>query len=306
MRTQVLAAPSHPRPGVVGIAARLAAFAIVAAGAAVVIAAQADGDKKGIGGVLRFREDGNGITVYGGVLLALFIAVTATLVGTLVAAGRDRSLLISGWALAKVLLLLSVVFMFAFPDLSQFEGKSLTYRAVLYPTLGYLPMALYAWRGRPGPFPFVLDFCLTFALTFDIVSNDLHWYGTWLHWDDTVHFFNTFPIMILVTAVFLSLEHVGRIRLGFWGCFFFAFCVYALVHSLWEMEEFALDRFLGTNLQPGGMEEATRNNIAGLVASMLTAAILLWWRRLGELEARVSAPFGEYAGRVRRGRSRDS
>lgn len=277
------------------------AAATLLAATGLVVGAAVDGGKDGIGGILRFREDGGGIEIYGEVLLAVFALVLAGLVGALASGGIDRLMTLSASLLAKALLILAVIFMFAFPELSQFEGKSLTYRAVLYPTLAFGPVILFVWRGRNGPFPVLWDLCLTFALVFDIVSNDLHWYGTWLHWDDAVHFFNTLPIMVIILGGILALESAGRIRLGFWGCFIFAFCIYSLIHGLWEMEEFALDRFAGTNLQPGGMEEASRNNVAGLVAGLLSAGLFLWWRRTGALEDQLSAPLAGFVGRVRHG-----
>jgi hypothetical protein len=279
----------------------LAAAAITLLAACALIAAAAiDGGKDGIGGVLRFREDGGGIEVYGELLLAVSVVVLAGLIGAL-ASGGERQVTLATLLLAKVLLILAVVFMFAFPELSQFEGKSLTYRAILYPSLAFGPSLLFLWRGRGGPFPLLWDLCLTFALVFDIVSNDLHWYGTWLHWDDAVHFFNTLPIMVFIFGGMTALESSGRIRLGLWGCFVFAYCIYALIHGLWEMEEFALDRFAGTNLQPGGMEEATRNNVAGLVAGALSAPLFLWWRRLRCLERHLSDPLAGYVSLVRHG-----
>jgi hypothetical protein len=151
----------------------------------------------------------------------------------------------------------------------------------------------------------LFDLCLTFALTFDIVSNDLHWYGTWLHWDDNVHFWNSLPIMVVIVGALLALESAGRVRLGFWGAIIFAFCIYALIHSLWEMEEYALDRYAGTNLQPGGMEEATRNNMSSLLAALLTTGVFLWWRRLGALESELAAPLSEFVANVfKRGSAR--
>jgi len=276
----------------------LVLFAQIAA----VVAAAIDGGKHGIGGVLRFREDGGGVEVYGEVLLALSIVVLTLLVGALCTAGANRRLAIVASLAAKLLILLAVGFMFAFPHLSQFESKSLTYRAILYPTLAFAILIGYLARGRRGPFPIIFDLCLTFAVSFDIVSNDLHWYGTWEHWDDIVHFWNTIPIMVLIFAGLLAMEYSGRIRLGFWGCFIFAFCIYALIHTLWEMEEFGLDRFAGTNLQPGGMEEASRNNLAGLVAGLLSAALFLWWRRITALESQLAAPLADYMRTVMRRR----
>jgi hypothetical protein len=263
-----------------------------------VAAAALDGDKDGIGAVLRFREDGGGVEAYGLVLLSLSIIVVSLLAGVIVSAGRILRLAMTTDFAAKVLLGLAVVFMFAFPHLSQFEGKSLTYRAILYPTLAALPTVVWWRKGRRAPFPWVTDTLLTFALVFDIVSNDLHYYGSWLHWDDGVHYANSVPILVLMFVAVQALEVHGKVRLGFWGAFIFAFCIYTSVHALWEMEEFALDKFLGTNLQPGGMEEASRNNVAGVLGGATALPLLLWWNRARALRDRVVLPFAALFGKA--------
>jgi hypothetical protein len=240
-----------------------------------------------------------GLEAYGLVLLALSVGVVTLLVGVLVSAGRERGIAIAAAVMCKVLLVLAVAFMFAFPDLSQFEGKSLTYRAILYPTLAFSIPVGYMLGGQRGTYPLLFDVCLTFALSFDIASNDLHWYGTWRHWDDAVHFWNSFPIMVLIFGSLLAIERAGTIRLGCWGRFVFAFCIYALIHTLWEMEEFALDRFLGTNLQPGGMEEASRNNLAGLIAALMSGALFLRWHRIDALDAMLAAPLLRFVENLR-------
>lgn len=278
-------------------AACIAAAMTCSALVVVVVFAHIDGSKTGVGGVLRFREDGRGVETYGLVLLALSIAVVSGLAAVIVSAGRLPRVAVATDLAAKVLLGLAVVFMFAFPHLSQFEGKSLTYRAILYPTLALLPLAIWLWHGRRQPFPWIFDGLLTFALVFDIVSNDLHYYGTWLHWDDGVHYANSVPILILLVISVMAFEEHGRIRLGFWGAFIFAFCIYTSLHAGWEMEEFALDRFLGTNLQPGGMEEATRNNLAGLLGGITAIPVLLWWSHDGSLRETVVRPFAGLFGR---------
>lgn len=124
-------------------------------------------------GLLRFREDGRGVTVYGIVLIVLGCASVVLTAGTLSAGGRERRLGLAANVVIKLTLLAAVVFMLAFPNLSQFEGKSLTYRAILYPALSFLVPALYSWRRIDFEYPVIPDLCLSFTLCFDIVSNDL-------------------------------------------------------------------------------------------------------------------------------------
>lgn len=264
--------------------------AAVLAGIFAASAAGAGGDS-GLGGVLRFREDGTGVAVLGLVVMACFaVALTC---GALATGGRDALLTEMADVAVKLTLLVAVAFMFAFPDLSQFEHKSLTLRAVFYPLLALAPYALYRLRNTRGPYPTLLDLCLSFALTFDIVSNDLHWYGRWKHWDDFVHFVNSMPFMVLIVAMLMLLERRGALRLRFWGAALVGFSVYTSAHALWEMYEFSMDRFTGTELQPGGTEEATRNNVAGLTGSVLAIALLWWWHRVGALRDEVVEPLAQ-------------
>lgn len=267
--------------------------------AGIVFAADRADGTEGIGGVLRFREDGPGVTRTGLVILAGFAASTALLAGSWVDAGGQRRLPLANVVLVRLVLLLAVAFMFMFPDLSQFEAKSLTWQAIMYPTLGLAVPGTWLLRGRRPAYPLMWDVCLVFMLTVDIVSNDLHWYGTWAHWDDVVHFVNSVPIMVVVGTVFLVVARRGRIARGMGSALWFAFLVYLALHNAWEIEEHLVDRFLGTNLQPGGMEEATENNLVGGAGAVLGIDLLWYWQRRGWLDERVVAPLDRFvAGRA--------
>lgn len=233
------------------------------------------------------------------VVLALFCASVATTCGALASGGRQRLLTATANASVKLTLLAAVAFMFAFPHLSQFENKSLTLRAVLYPIFAFGFLALFRLRRMHGPYPMLVDLCWSFTFTFDIVSNDLHWYGTWRHWDDFVHFLNSVPFVALILIALLALERRGSMRLGFWGAALVGLAVYTSAHALWEMYEFSVDRFAGTNLQPGGMDEATRNNVSGIAGALLGTLLLWHWRRVGSLQQWAVEPLASYFGQLR-------
>jgi hypothetical protein len=241
--------------------------------------------------LLRFREDGTGVEIYGVGLVIGFGATIVLTIGALASAGSSSIITLAANIMAKTTLVAAAIFMFVFSDLSQFEAKSLTYRAVLYPTLAFMLPLAYLLRRRDGPYPGVMDLCLTFAVTFDIVSNDLHYYGTWKNWDDLVHFFNSLPIMVVIVVPILALEDRGYLRLGLGLSLVFGFTIYATLHSLWEMSEFLLDEYAGTNLQPGGMAEATGNNLNSLAAALIAALMIWWWDRQGRLQPNVVRPF---------------
>jgi hypothetical protein len=139
------------------------------------------------------------------------------------------------------------------------------------------------------PFPLLFDVCLSFVFTYDIVSNDLYWYNNWLHYDDVMHFLNSIPFMLMVMLVLLSVERAGKVRLGLNGLLLFGLSLYISGHAFWEMWEFAMDAFTGTMLQPGGMAEATRNNLAGVGGALIGAALVWAGERRGMFSTAVDA-----------------
>jgi hypothetical protein len=282
----------------ISFALTVVAVASTAAGlaAAYGLASAGVGGIDGFGGLLRFREDGARVEAYGLALVVGFAGTVVLTVGSLVSSGRSPLIVHAANLTAKTTLVAAAVFMFVFSDLSQFEAKSLTYRAVLYPLLAFMFPVIHVLRGAQAPYPGIMDLCLTFAVTFDILSNDLHYYGNWKDWDDLVHFFNSLPIMVVIVVPILALEDRGYIRLGLWGSLLFGFTIYATVHALWEMAEFLLDEYAGTNLQPGGMAEATGNNLSSLGGAFLAVAMIWWWHAQETLRRLVVSPFAMIMG----------
>ena len=277
--------PTSTRPKEGEAKRRLLAYAVAVASAVgragVFVASEREVDKLGF--LLWFHHEGRGVGAPGLALLALFGLAFSLTAGALAGAGFARVLAVAANVSVKATLAGGVLFMFAYPDLPQFENKSLLSRAIAYPLLACAPLALYA-RRRHGAYPHLCDLCWSLALTIDIVGNDLHWYGNWKHWDDTVHFLNSVPLMVLIVVAVLALERNGAVRLGFCGAALVGLAIYTSLHGMWEMEEYLLDRFAGTNLQPGGMSEATRNNVSSMAGSLLGVAALWWWHEDGVLD----------------------
>ena len=267
---------------------RAVALATAMALAAVFVASDADVDRLGF--LLWFRHEGRGVGADGLAVLALFGLGLALTCGTLSNAGRDRRLAWAANVVVKLGLLWGVAFMFMHPDLPQLQNKSLPLRAVFYPLLAFSIPAIYGLRRGIGPYPTVVDLCWSFALTIDIVGNDLHWYGNWKHWDDAVHFVNAIPLMIALAAVLFGMERNGRMRLGFWGVALVALSVFTALHSLWEAGEYLMDRVFGTVLQPGGMEEATGNQLTSIAGALAGVALLWCWRRAGRIDDALTEP----------------
>jgi hypothetical protein len=141
---------------------RAGAVTIMAVGflaAIFAIAAKGVGGEDGLAGLLRFREDGPGVGEVGLVLTALFAVSVAATCGAFASGGCQRFLTGAAAAPVRLTLLVAVAFMFAFPGLSQFESKSLTLRAVLYPLFACGVFGLYRLQGMRGPYPALIDLC---------------------------------------------------------------------------------------------------------------------------------------------------
>ncbi|TAK63050.1 MAG: hypothetical protein EPO22_06920, partial [Dehalococcoidia bacterium] len=250
--------------------------------AVIFVASDADVDRLGF--LLWFRHEGRGVGADGLALLSLFGLGLALTFGMFADGGRERWLAVAADAVVKLSLLAGVAFMLANPDLPQLQNKSLPLRAAFYPLLTFAIPAVYAVRGRRGPYPTVVDASWSFALTIDIVGNDLHWYGNFRHWDDVVHCLNAIPLMVALSALLLGMERNGSVRLGFWGIALAALTAFTALHSLWETSEYLMDRLFGTVLQPGGMDEATRNHLWSLAGALGGVALLWSWRHAGRLD----------------------
>lgn len=259
----------------------------------------------GLEPAVSFRErDRIDLEIFAFALLITWLLVTTLTLGVFADPARGGVLTLGAAVLLRIALVLAVVFMFAFPFLPQLEGKSMTLRAVIYPILTAAIPVAYWYRGHRGPYPGVIDVAWTFTFTLDIVSNDLHWYGSWPWWDDWIHLVNAIPYTAVVVTVTLALERAGLLRVGFRGAVVIAFLVNLAGHAAWEMWEHHMDRFFGTELQPGGMVEASSNMLWALAGGVIGLALLAWWRRRGALES-VIAPLARLVRRDREDRARE-
>lgn len=259
-----------------------------------------DGEFSGLAGVFRYRDHGTGVAIWGTGLLVGFVASTVMLFGAWVSAGANQWLLRANAVLIRVVLFFAVVFMFFFTDLPQLEAKSLTWRTIVYPSLTMLLPVGYWLRGPQGPYPWFIDVNWAFVFTYDIVSNDLHWYGTWYYWDAFVHFTNSIPFFATMLLVLLALErHVSAVA-GYGTIAIFAVALFFALHGVWETYEFLADEVGGTELQTGGMREATIDNMTGLLGALVALLVITLWRDRGLLERLVS-PIDGYLSHTVRG-----
>lgn len=76
-----------------------------------------------------------------------------------------------------------------------------------------------------------------------------------------------------------------------------ALAAFTAVHALWEMWEHLMDRFLHTRLQPGGMTEATENNLASLAGVVVAISLIRLW--LEPFRSALVGPLAAYFAQLR-------
>ena len=179
------------------------------------------------------------------------------------------------WAV-RAALVLALVFSVAFPDLPQFEGKGMAFRAPFF----LLPMAAVpiGWRlrGRRAPYPSLADALVISPFLVDTLGNALNFYNSYASTDDVLHAINW---ILLVAGITLLLLRTDMPPIAAWAL---GYGIGALAIIWWEAAEWLVQE-LGT----AGLDLTYGDTIGDLVLSStggaLGAAIAIW------LAGRVSA-----------------
>ncbi len=175
------------------------------------------------------------------------------------------------WAV-RIALVVAVGFSVAFPDLPRFEGKGMAFRAPFY----LLPMAVVpvVWRlrGRPAPYPHLVDALVVSPFLVDTLGNALNFYETFSATDDVLHVLNW---MLLVGGITLALLRTDLTPLAIWTM---ASGIGGLAIIWWEAAEWLVQE-LGT----AGLGLTYDDTIGDLLLSStggaLGSALALWLGR---------------------------
>ena len=131
----------------------------------------------------------------------------------------------------RIALVLALAFSVAFPDLPQFEGKGMAFRAPFY----LLPMAAVpiGWRlrGRRQPYPYIADALVIAPFLADTLGNAFNFYNTFDATDDVLHFLNW---VLLVAGITLLLLRTYLRPLAAWAL---AYGIGAAAIIWWEAAE---------------------------------------------------------------------
>ncbi len=173
----------------------------------------------------------------------------------------------------KVVLVALLLHAVAFPDLPQYQGKGIVERLVFYPTSIWLvPLVWWlVWRrrGRPMPYPHLVDVCCALPFTIDTAGNTANLYDTVTWWDDLMHFVTWVPWVVAFGLVVRERANLRRpdvfaITLGFG----------AVTHIVWEVLEYLA--FIRNN--DNELRSAYTDTIGDLVMSLcgsITGAVLV-------------------------------
>ncbi len=175
------------------------------------------------------------------------------------------------WAV-RIALVVAVAFSVAFPDLPQFEGKGMAFRAPFY----LLPMAIvpliWRLRGRPPPYPHLVDALVIAPFLIDTLGNALNFYESFDATDDVLHFVNW---VLLAAGITLALRRTRLEPLATWTM---AYGLGALAIIWWEAAEWLVQE-LGT----AGLGLTYGDTIGDLLLSStggaVGAALALWFDR---------------------------
>ena len=171
---------------------------------------------------------------------------------------RQRAVL---WAV-RIALVLALAFSVAFPDLPQFEGKGMAFRAPFF----LLPMAAVpvGWRLRGGhePYPFIADALVISPFLVDTLGNAFNFYNSFDSTDDVLHFVNWVLLVAGITLLLLR-TYLRPLAAGA-----LAYGIGAAAIIWWEAAEWLIQE-LGT----AGLELTYGDTIGDLLLSSTGGAV---------------------------------
>lgn len=165
------------------------------------------------------------------------------------------------WAV-RIALVVVLAFSVAFPNLPQFEGKGMAFRAPFF----LLPMAAVpiGWRlrGRREPYPYLADALIVSPFLVDTLGNALNFYNSFDSTDDVLHLVNW---VLLVGGITLLLLRTPINRLTAWAL---GYGIGAVAIIWWEAAEWLVQE-LGT----AGLQLTYGDTIGDLMLSSTGGAI---------------------------------
>ena len=116
------------------------------------------------------------------------------------------------WAV-RIALVCAIAFSVAFPELPQFKGKGMAFRAPFYLLPLAVTPAIWRLRGSHPRYPSLVDALVVSPFLVDTLANCLNIYNNFEPTDDVLHFVNW---VLLMGGVTLALARTGIGRFNAW------------------------------------------------------------------------------------------
>jgi hypothetical protein len=174
---------------------------------------------------------------------------------------------------AKVGLVVLLIIAIAYPDLGNIRGKAAGLRAVAYPMGALVVPALWWWKWRRRPFPWLGDALVTLPWFTDTLGNRLNLFDTVDFFDDWMHFMNwgllTAGVLVLTLPATTHPKAVAERAL--------AFGITAAMG--WELAEYVA--FIRTSPERDTAYTDTLGDMTmGSLGAMVAALVIGWlWHR---------------------------
>ena len=170
--------------------------------------------------------------------------------------GFTRALKATLWAGAVVLALIAAA-----------RGDGLvTFCAVSAMVLALLPRGFSLISGLRMP-PGLATGVLAYSLCALVLGEMVGFYTTFGWWDVALHLVAAAVLSVLGMALCLLVTAGGSPRTAIWLLAVLAFSFSMMVGAMWELLEFAIDFFFGTNAQRSGLPDTMGDTIANLVGA---------------------------------------
>ncbi len=143
--------------------------------------------------------------------------------------------------------------------------------------------------------PFELDFLITLSIFAHIFFGEqMHFYDRFWLWDKILHVYGSAVVSLLAFIIVYTFHTTRKLRLTlpFIGLFTVVFTL--AVGGLWEIGEFAVDKFLGLNTQRG-LDNTMWDIINDLIGGSLAALLGMLYVRYSHPDdrKRLTKPLGE-------------
>ncbi len=173
-------------------------------------------------------------------------------------------------AVLKVILGLLILHILFYADLPQYKDKAIALRVVFYPlaaALTYLVVRFVLPASlKPKQYPYLIDYCLTGVVAFDLLGNTLGLYNSIVWWDDLMHLTLSIP-WVLVAGYMLRHKRLPNLAIA--GL---VVAYGATSHIIWELLEY--QSFVRSH--PVESLSAYRDTMGDLLLALIGTFIGAW------------------------------